>query len=152
MGAGVYLPRDEDYRCKMIDLGMMVDEGLEEWEYCSDYDMLYFNLKLAIENLLPDSFWKEDKQDPVNSDARIYWANHLLKVSMASWQTDEVIIVAPHDFESEERRLRNFAFQHMHKVADKLFDGLVARSYELRVRTGSWTTGRYIPTSERIPA
>ncbi len=143
MGAGNYLPNasecypqiaeidgnDPVYEMVYVDSSYK-SEDLDQEDIRNNQSNFEVELQDHIVKLLPRSFERRGEWTFENQVLAVHLNGEYQGIYYP-------IIVTP---------LHPLGIKHMDSVARRLFDGLAAH-YSLSVRSGPWTSGRYVPTN-----
>lgn len=128
MGVGNWFPSiydAEDVEYRMV---YVVDDEID----------MYYLVEFLI-NLLPDSFYEVngwDYREGFIEQMYILAENQLMHLVMHEWHTYIAICFIP------RTDAPSFKDHAVHKLSKKVFDAL-ADEFELRVRSGPWTSAPY---------
>lgn len=132
MGAGNFIPH-----CHSSCWEMVYVEPPDEHD-----DLWLEDLEIAIDEILPPSFWKPDRET-YKYDMSVMATNRLIDLCIGdNYTTVAVAIVAK---ENEYYEISSLAGMHVSLLAKRLFNGLNERGFDLRVRTSAWTSAEFQP-------
>jgi hypothetical protein len=139
--------RQEEYGSSMVYvINPEYDPDDEQSEIELLFDDHYANLIADIRSILSKAFYPEkDKWDGRN--LRIIAQSELVNVAIADNEYSVAVCVYAREWDGWGRCTMGLAAPHIERIGKKIRETLLKYGYELRVRTGPWTSAKLLPTT-----